>query len=111
MAGTEDAKAHGSDEITMFLCGDVMTERGIDQILPGAGTPELHEDYVSDALTYVELAEKANGPIPRPVDFGYIWGDALAELKRRALDVRIVNLETSVTEQRLTSCTGIHPIT
>lgn len=97
MAGSEDAQRHEADDITMFLCGDVMTGRGIDQILPRAGPPELHEDYVSSALTYVELAEQANGPISRPVAFEYIWGDALAELERRSPDVRIVNLETSVT--------------
>lgn len=26
-----------------------------------------------------QLAERASGPIPRPVDFAYIWGDAPAE--------------------------------
>jgi poly-gamma-glutamate synthesis protein (capsule biosynthesis protein) len=31
------------------------------------------------------------------VDFAYIWGDAIAELKRVAPAVRIINLETSVT--------------
>ena len=97
MAGNEQTKPSDADEISMFLCGDVMTGRGIDQILPRAGPPELHEDYVSSALTYVELAEQANGPISRPVAFEYIWGDALAELERRSPDVRIVNLETSVT--------------
>ncbi|MDT8388105.1 MAG: CapA family protein [Thiogranum sp.] len=97
MAGSEQTKPSGADEITMFLCGDVMTGRGIDQILPNAGAPELHEAYVSNALTYVELAERTNGPIPRPVNFEYIWGDALAGLKRVAPDVRIINLETAVT--------------
>jgi poly-gamma-glutamate synthesis protein (capsule biosynthesis protein) len=47
----------------------------------------------------VELAERANGPIPRPVDFSYIWGDALGELARARPDARIVNLETSVTRR------------
>ncbi len=28
----------------------------------------------------MRLAEEANGVIPKPVDFAYIWGDALAEL-------------------------------
>ena len=97
MAGNEQTKPSDGDEISMFLCGDVMTGRGIDQILPNAGSPELHEDYVSTALTYVELAEQANGPIRRPVAFEYIWGDALTELERRSPDLRIVNLETSVT--------------
>jgi poly-gamma-glutamate synthesis protein (capsule biosynthesis protein) len=45
----------------------------------------------------VALAERANGPIRAPVDFSYVWGDALAELARIRPDARIVNLETSVT--------------
>jgi poly-gamma-glutamate synthesis protein (capsule biosynthesis protein) len=49
------------------------------------------------ALDYVVLAEQSHGPIPRPVNFGYVWGDALAEWARVAPDVRIVNLETAVT--------------
>jgi len=87
-----------SDAIRIFLCGDVMTGRGIDQILPHAGDPRLHEAYVRDANVYVELAERANGPIERPVGFDYIWGASLAELERAAPDARIVNLETSVTQ-------------
>lgn len=83
--------------ITLFLCGDVMTGRGIDQILPTPSDPRLHEAFASSALTYVELAEQAHGPIPRAVRFDYIWGDALAALQRIAPDVRIINLETSVT--------------
>jgi poly-gamma-glutamate synthesis protein (capsule biosynthesis protein) len=83
--------------VTLFLCGDVMTGRGIDQILPHPGRPELHEAYVASAREYVALAERASGPIPRRADFAYIWGDALAELDRMNVDARIVNLETSVT--------------
>jgi poly-gamma-glutamate synthesis protein (capsule biosynthesis protein) len=74
-----------------------MTGRGVDQVLPHPGDPRLHEEYVRNAQRYVELAEQANGPIPRPVDFGYVWGDALEELARRRPDARIVNLETSIT--------------
>jgi poly-gamma-glutamate synthesis protein (capsule biosynthesis protein) len=87
----------GERLVTLFLCGDVMTGRGVDQILPHPSDPTICEPFVSDARTYVELAEDANGPISRPVDFLYIWGDALAELQHVALDARIVNLETSVT--------------
>jgi poly-gamma-glutamate synthesis protein (capsule biosynthesis protein) len=83
--------------IRLFLCGDVMTARGIDQVLPHPGDPTLHEGYAMSALDYVALAEAAHGPIPRPVDFGYVWGDALADWARVAPDVRIVNLETAVT--------------
>jgi poly-gamma-glutamate synthesis protein (capsule biosynthesis protein) len=83
--------------VTLFLCGDVMLGRGIDQVLPHPGLPHLYEPYVRSALGYVELAEGAAGPLPRPVDFGYVWGDALEELQRRAPQARIVNLETAVT--------------
>jgi poly-gamma-glutamate synthesis protein (capsule biosynthesis protein) len=43
------------------------------------------------------MAERVNGPIPKPVDFTYIWGDALEDLSQFAPEARIVNLETSVT--------------
>jgi poly-gamma-glutamate capsule biosynthesis protein CapA/YwtB (metallophosphatase superfamily) len=83
--------------VTLFLCGDVMLGRGVDQILPCPSAPDIHEPYVRDARVYVELAEAANGAIPRPVDPAYIWGDALEQLARVAPDARVVNLETSVT--------------
>ncbi|MGE5169061.1 MAG: CapA family protein [Rudaea sp.] len=83
--------------LTLFLCGDVMTGRGIDQVLPHPGDPRLYEPFVKSAREYVALAERANGPLPRPIDYAYIWGDALATLDRLRPDVRIVNLETSVT--------------
>src|ERR687888_50236 len=85
------------EAISLFLCGDVMTGRGIDQVLPHPGNPVLYESYIRDARAYVQLAEMASGPIPRPVDFAYIWGDALGELERAGTDVRIINLETSIT--------------
>jgi poly-gamma-glutamate capsule biosynthesis protein CapA/YwtB (metallophosphatase superfamily) len=83
--------------IRMFLCGDVMPGRGIDQVLPHPCSPELHESYVRSALDYVRLAEHANGPISFPVDLAYVWGAALDEIDRRQSDVRIINLETSIT--------------
>jgi len=82
---------------TLFICGDVMTGRGIDQILPWPCDPAIREPYMDSALGYVQLAEEANGPIPRPVDASYIWGDALAELQRVKPQARIINLETAVT--------------
>jgi poly-gamma-glutamate synthesis protein (capsule biosynthesis protein) len=93
---TEKSEA-GARSMTLFLCGDVMTGRGIDQVLPHPGDPVLHEGYATSALDYVALAERANGPIPRPAEFAYVWGDALAEWARIAPDLRIVNLETAVT--------------
>jgi len=87
-----------SGEITLFVCGDVMTGRGIDQILPHPADPRLNEPFVRSALGYVELAERESGTIPRPVGFDYIWGDALAELDRVNPDLRLLNLETAVTK-------------
>ncbi|MGZ5185697.1 MAG: CapA family protein [Caldimonas sp.] len=83
--------------MTLLLAGDVMTGRGIDQVLPTPLPPELYESWVRDAREYVRLAERVSGPIPAPVPLGYIWGDALAEMERLAPDARIVNLETAVT--------------
>ena len=65
---------------TLFLCGDVMTGRGVDQVLPCPGDPALHEPSVRDARRYVELAEEAHGPLPRPLEPAAIWGDAVATL-------------------------------
>ena len=87
--------AHHS--ISLFLCGDVMLGRGVDQILPHPSPPVLYESYVNDARRYLELAEHENGEIPHPVTFAYVWGEALPELTGRRPDARIINLETSVT--------------
>ena len=85
------------NSIRVFLCGDVMTGRGIDQILARPSEPRIHEGYLQNALDYVKLAERASGPIPRAVAPSYIWGDTLAELERFRPDRRIINLETAVT--------------
>jgi len=85
------------DEVTLFLCGDVMLGRGVDQILGHPGDPALREGWVRDARRYVALAEAASGPIPAPVPPSYPWGDALRVLDDVAPQTRIVNLETSVT--------------
>ncbi|MDZ7778400.1 MAG: CapA family protein [Gemmatimonadota bacterium] len=82
---------------TLFLAGDVMTGRGIDQVLPHSVDPTLHEPYVKDARTYVRIAEEAGASIPERVAFDYVWGSALEELEALAPDVRVVNLETAVT--------------
>lgn len=90
----------GSSEtqpVRLALCGEVMTGRGIDQVLPHPSNAVLYEPYVTSAVEYVAMAENANGRIPKPVDFSYIWGDAVEELDRMAPSARVVNLETSVT--------------
>src|SRR5881396_3009537 len=87
--------------LRLFLCGDVMTGRGIDQALPHPVNPVLYEPYVRDAREYVELAEKAHEPIPRPLSLDYIWGDALRELEDAQMDLRLVNLETAITSAEM----------
>ncbi len=97
-SGSDDVSGWSPDRsVTIFLGGDVMTGRGIDQILPRPSHPRLHESFVQDARDYVRLAERANGPIPKPVGFAYIWGDAIEELDRARPAARVVNVETSIT--------------
>ncbi len=83
----------------LFACGDVMSGRGVDQILPHPGDPRLREAYITDAREYVRLAERASGPIPRPAGFDWPWGDALPVLEAMAPDARVINLETSITRR------------
>lgn len=51
-------------DIRLFLRGDVMSDRGIDQVLahPGAAA---HEPCVDSVPAYVTLAERAHGSIAR----------------------------------------------
>lgn len=59
--------ASGHEHLTMCLAGDVMTGRGIDQVMAHPCSPELYEGWVRDAREYVKLAEKMHGRIPHPV--------------------------------------------
>lgn len=88
---------HTDTHLTLFLCGDVMTGRGIDQVLPHPSKPRLYEFYAKSAKDYVIIAEQTNGTIHKPVTFDYIWGEALTELEKSAPDLRLINLETAVT--------------
>lgn len=94
-----DSSAHrvATQTLQLFLCGDVMTGRGIDQILAHPVNPSLYEPYIQDARDYIKIAERANGPITYPVSDTYIWGEALEEFAQRQPDVKVINLETSVT--------------
>ena len=83
--------------VALALCGDVMTGRGIDQVLPHPCDPVLYEPSMESAEGYLALAERVSGAIPRPMALAEPWGDALDELERAAPDARIVNLETAIT--------------
>ncbi|WP_101065854.1 CapA family protein [Roseovarius salinarum] len=82
----------------VFVAGDVMPGRGIDQILPAPCDPRIFESCMKSAEGYLRLAERRNGPIPVPVDRGYVWGPLPGDLDARACDLRIVNLETAITD-------------
>ncbi len=90
-------RARPAGAVTLFLAGDVMTGRGVDQIMTHSVPPVLREPYVKSADVYVKLAEKASEPIPDNVAPEYIWGDALEELAEIRPDARIINLETAIT--------------
>jgi poly-gamma-glutamate capsule biosynthesis protein CapA/YwtB (metallophosphatase superfamily) len=83
--------------VTLFLCGDVMTGRGIDQVMSESVHPVIYESYVKDARDYVRLAERKHGAMLQPVSYTYIWGDALAVWREFSPDLKIINLETSIT--------------
>jgi poly-gamma-glutamate synthesis protein (capsule biosynthesis protein) len=52
---------------------------------------------VPDARSYVTSTEEASGPIPRPADFAWPWGEALRLVDELMPDVRLLNLETTIT--------------
>jgi poly-gamma-glutamate synthesis protein (capsule biosynthesis protein) len=85
-----------------------MTGRGVDQVLPHSCLPHLFEPHATSALDYVALAERANGPIPRPTGYAEIWGAAGEVLERERPDVRIINLETSITTSEDAEPKGIN---
>jgi poly-gamma-glutamate synthesis protein (capsule biosynthesis protein) len=85
------------ETLKLFLCGDVMLGRGIDQIMQHRSNPKLYEPYITDARDYLYLAEQCSGPIPREVSPDYVWGDALSAFRHHCPDLKIINLETSIT--------------
>ncbi len=94
---TINANAEQSKIMKIFLGGDAMLGRGIDQILVHPSSPEIYESYVKDARAYVAMAESSNGMIPKKAPDSYIWGDALLEWEKQKPMLKILNLETSVT--------------
>jgi poly-gamma-glutamate synthesis protein (capsule biosynthesis protein) len=97
-----------SDIVRLFLCGDVMCGRGIDQVMAQPCSPEIYEECMRSAEGYVVLAERVNGPIPRRNAPSYIWGVALDEFERMQPDARIINLETAVTRSHDRANKGIN---
>lgn len=98
----------GTRPVRLFLCGDVMTGRGVDQLMRHPCDPRIYEGFLHSATDYVRLAERANGPVPRHVDPSYIWGAAFDEWDRMRPDARIVNLETAITHSEDYVAKGIN---
>ncbi len=94
--------------LRLFLCGDVMLGRGIDQVLANPCSPEIYEGYMRSAEDYVRIAEETNGPIPRHNGPAYVWGAALDEFERLQPDARIINLETAITRSNDHVAKGIN---
>jgi hypothetical protein len=61
-----DKTSKNTNWITIFMCGDVMSGRGIDQVLPHPSDPIIYESYMKSARGYVKIAEKVNCPIDYP---------------------------------------------
>lgn len=95
-------------DLRLFLGGDLMPARGIDQILPHPGDPRLYESWVSDANDYVALAERRNGPIARPQDYRQVWGVVPEVLAHQRPHVGLVNLETAITSRGQPAPKGIN---
>lgn len=81
--------------VRLFVGGDAMLGRGVDQLLPHPGSPELREEFVPGAQHYARAA--GLDPADPPAGFAWPWGDALPLLA--GADLRLVNLETSATDR------------
>jgi len=108
MSEERDLPAGKRKSVRLFLCGDVMCGRGIDQVLAYPCSPAIYEDYMRSAEGYVLLAEQANGPIQRGKGSSYVWGAALDQLECMQPDARIINLETAVTRSNDRANKGIN---
>jgi len=93
----------------LFLAGDVMLGRGVDQALGRSVEPWLFEHFVRDARDYLVLAERANGPVGGPLAPEAPWGALCEPLARWVPDARVVNLETALTSHAVPwAGKGIH---
>lgn len=103
-------------DTTLLICGDVMTGQGIAPLLPPTGARTRRS--MRSALDYVHHAGSRPPParedpghadsLPRPVCFDYPWGDALSLLRRAAPDLRLANLEASITTRGTPAAPPIH---
>lgn len=82
---------------SLLLCGDVMTGRGIDQIFKYKNDFTLYEFFVKDARYYIPKEMKKYIEENKFVPYNYIWGDLLQISLFINSNLKIINLETSIT--------------
>ncbi len=102
------------DGVRLFLAGDVMIGRGIDQLSPWHCDPLLHEASVKDAREYLQLIfseqkrmkgenDQETGDVAQLIATAraqwptYVWGFALTVLSHLRPHFSLVNLETALT--------------
>lgn len=90
--------------LKLFLAGDVMIGRGVDQLLENSVPPQMFGKKVKLATYYIDKAEEKNGPMPSEQEVmamggpsRYIWGDLLPALEYEKPHARLINLETALT--------------
>jgi poly-gamma-glutamate synthesis protein (capsule biosynthesis protein) len=83
----------------LFFGGDVMLGRGIDQIFKYKNDPTLHESFMKNAKNYVPKSLKEYTINDNYKNYNYIWGDLLQNNFFKKSIIKIINLETSITNQ------------
>lgn len=84
--------------IRIFLGGDVMTGRAIDQLFHIHNADDFGKPEHVPAKQYRDWSAACNGGLRTPVSHDYIWGEALAIIDNAQPDFRLVNLETAITK-------------
>eukprot|EP01084_Bolivina_argentea_P282692 483955_1 len=87
------------ETVRIFLTGDIMIGRGVDQILRYPSDPSLAYT-TKTAKFYITKAEEINGKFPSYETTSkneYIWGDLMQSLNHYNPDVKLINLETTIT--------------
>lgn len=79
MPEEQDHPALQRNSVRLFLCGDVMSGCGIDQVLAHRCTPRIYEDHMSSAEGYVQLAERQRTH-PAAQQAAQVWGAASTNL-------------------------------
>ncbi|MFE8034107.1 CapA family protein [Thiohalocapsa marina] len=86
-----------AESVRLFLAGDVMLGRAIDQLFIRHHPDILDKDDYKPAWLYQHLSEAIHGALSRPVAYASIWGPLPELLDAADTDLRLLNLETAIT--------------